>query len=275
MKIILCLSILLASHVGFAQSEKMADRLFSQRDYLTTQGLEKLDDATDMYELLASQEKNAFKRAQFLCRAAEGIDVSGQVAYVVEVKVSRFQKAVQLTENALGNMGFLPLNPDSEKDFAVLPNENKKIVGECLYRHISSLGNASQILGVTPELQEKFVKELGFLLKAYPQAEYFGGLRVLGKLKIVFPDLVPGPKSAVQILTEALQYSMSPVPGVSRHILTHVYLAQALLQEGKINEARQTLQLAIAAPLTKVNPEFKAENKVFQINAAILLNQLQ
>lgn len=113
-------------------------------------------------------------------------------------------------------------------------------------------------LGLVPYMKEALEK----VRKLDDKYEYGGAYLVLGRLYFKLPGFKGGdPAKAIEYFNKAIKIG----PG---HLMNHRFLAEVLIAEGKMDEAKAALKLVIDTPADKLLkskvPEMKEEQKEAQ-----------
>jgi hypothetical protein len=104
--------------------------------------------------------------------------------------------------------------------------------------------------------------ELEWVLRAAPEFLQGSADRALGRWYFKVPALLGGSKASAEAhLRASLTYN-------PRSTASHFFLAELLLEDGRVAEARAALQQVLDAPL---DPEWTPEDQEFKVNARALL----
>jgi len=258
-----------------------AKEAFAKRDY-TNAGIHSAQQAADLYAEAAKLSTGA-AQANYLIQEAGAIYFVGEASTNNDVKIEKHLKGIQLTDQALKNLGIDNVPGITDAQIAQLKSAKSKdelsLIAEGLYYRGTNLGQWGQANGVVqslskwPELRRTMetIQALGLVA-----THDFGAFRVLGRGYFKIPRLLGGDMGkATFYLKTAFEKTKAKINNVtqefSRNGYNNNYYAEVLKENNEAAKGKELLQKFIAADPKAIDSENEVELKHAQEQAKELL----
>ena len=214
-----------------------------------------VEQARELYATRAADESNALKAADIYRQLADEAQdplqklvlktsESEALYYVGEKYIQQNKKddAIVIFERAHTSLGNTITAVENRTD---LTENEKEVLAHALYFFGANLGKWGQTRGVAaslfqwPTLRDR-TNEILKLKKDY--VNEYGAYRILGRGYWTIPPLLGGDKvKALKYLQKAYANTLNDA-GVCKNGTTNIYYADALVSDGKVDEAKKILQ---------------------------------
>lgn len=234
--LVLCLALAGAALAGPAEQIKQADALYAQRGDLA-----KAQQAADLYQQVLKADPKSEEAAWKLARTLYWVGSHAAKDQQVDI----FDRAVKAGQQAVA------INPKS------LPGHYWLGVAYGVY------GNAKGVMK-SLSLVNPIKQEMALVIQMDPNYEAGGAYRVLGRLYFKLPGLFGGDNA---LAIKNLKTSVAKGP---QRYLSHIYLAEVLIDEGQKAEAKKYLQMVVSGP---ADPGYEPEDKEWKATAQKMLKK--